>query len=178
MPGGDAPRVARCPGRAPRLPLLAHPLSDRHIGAALGGRGSRGKGAAQAGMRGSCGQCGGGSGRAVGLCSAAFGCHISVPLPACRSVPGTSGRRRWLARAAAPQGAGPGAAGSAGMSGAGGWAALSGFCLPGDGASGMPASSLARLPSQHGKQWQQGAQATWGERSCDPVLTLQGCVEG
>ncbi|NXK07953.1 PHLB1 protein, partial [Herpetotheres cachinnans] len=72
-------------------------------------------------------------------------------------VPGMSGGCRRLAWAAAPQGVGLGAAGSAGMSGAGGWAALSGFCLPGDGASGMPASSLAWLPSQRGKQGQQGA---------------------
>lgn len=41
---GDAARVARCPGQAPCLPLLARPLSDRHISAALGGQGSLGRG--------------------------------------------------------------------------------------------------------------------------------------
>ncbi|KAF1533184.1 Pleckstrin homology-like domain family B member 1, partial [Eudyptes sclateri] len=44
VPGGDAAWVARRPGQALRLPLLARPLSDRHIGAALGGRGSPGRG--------------------------------------------------------------------------------------------------------------------------------------
>ncbi|NWV25169.1 PHLB1 protein, partial [Origma solitaria] len=39
----------------------------------------------------------------------------------------------------------------------GGWAVLSGFCLLGDGASGIPASSLAGLPRQNGKGWQRGA---------------------
>ncbi|NXV91277.1 PHLB1 protein, partial [Calonectris borealis] len=100
-------------------------------------------------------------------------------LAVCRSMPGRSSGCRRLARAAAPQGVGPGAAGSAGMSGAGGWAALSGFCLPGDGAGGMPASSLAWLPS-----WRETVAAApqaargEGERSCDLALALQGCVEG
>lgn len=44
VPGGDAAWVARCPGQPLRLPLLARPLSDRHIGAAPGGRGSPGRG--------------------------------------------------------------------------------------------------------------------------------------
>ncbi|NWV79698.1 PHLB1 protein, partial [Dasyornis broadbenti] len=39
----------------------------------------------------------------------------------------------------------------------GGWAVLSGFCLLGDGASGIPAFSLAWLPSWSGKGWQWGA---------------------
>ncbi|NXB59607.1 PHLB1 protein, partial [Struthidea cinerea] len=39
----------------------------------------------------------------------------------------------------------------------GGWAVLSGFCLLGDEASRIPASSLARLPRRSGKGWQRGA---------------------
>ncbi|NWX37727.1 PHLB1 protein, partial [Notiomystis cincta] len=51
---GDAAWVARCLGWAPRLLQLAHPLSDRHIGAAQGGRGSPGRGTL-AGAQGGCG---------------------------------------------------------------------------------------------------------------------------
>ncbi|NXT53225.1 PHLB1 protein, partial [Pluvianellus socialis] len=82
------------------------------------------------------------------------------PLHVCplTGVLGTSDGCRWLAWAAAPWGAGLGAAGSGtGMSRAGGWAALSGFCLPGDGAGGMP-----RLIPGMGSRGS-GAKAAWGE---------------
>ncbi|NXY77684.1 PHLB1 protein, partial [Glareola pratincola] len=91
VPGGDAARVACRPGRAPCLPLLACPLSDRHIGAAPGGRGWPGRGHGEAAVD-----------RAVGpdmLWVCAFGCRVSAPSLGC-----------WGHGTGAPRQAGPGAA--------------------------------------------------------------------
>ncbi|NXH33076.1 PHLB1 protein, partial [Myiagra hebetior] len=52
---GDAAWVARCPGWALRLLRFARSLSDRHIGAAQGGRGSPVRGTL-AGVQGGCGR--------------------------------------------------------------------------------------------------------------------------
>lgn len=105
---GDAARVARCPGQALCLPLLACPLSDRHIGAALGGQGSLGKGT-QAGDAGRLQM----TRQLVWICRRSvlggFWFSISALFLGCQSLPGmTSGCQR-LAQAAAPQGVGLGA---------------------------------------------------------------------
>ncbi|NXV35849.1 PHLB1 protein, partial [Rissa tridactyla] len=72
----------------------------------------------------------------------------------------------------------PGAAGgSAGMTGAGRWAALSGFCLPGDGAGGMPASSLARETVAVGRG-QLGVGAEGLGRSAGSARPRRGAMPG
>ncbi|NWH77183.1 PHLB1 protein, partial [Piaya cayana] len=117
---GDAGRVARGP-RQPRLLLIARILSDRDIGWA---------GGAPAGHQAGGNTAQGPSTRWLLSVASASPCWDAG---ACRG-----GR----AAGAGAGGCSPGS--SARLSGAGGWAALSGFCLPGDGASGMPTSSLAR----------------------------------
>ncbi|NXI02910.1 PHLB1 protein, partial [Pachycephala philippinensis] len=148
VPGGDAAWVARCPGWAPRLLRFAPSLSDRHIGAVQGGRGSPGRGTL-AGVRGGCGRRGG-SGHAAGQQLLAIASLTPCwEAGVCRGqVVGASGwcgqllSREWSWDLRCREG---------------GWAVLSGFCLLGDGASGILASSLAQLPSRSGKGWQRGA---------------------
>lgn len=148
MPWGDAAWVARCPGWAPRLLRFARSLSDRHIGAVQGGRGSPGRGTL-AGVQGGCGRRGG-SGCAAGQHLLAIASLTPCwEARVCRGqVVGASGwrgqllSREWSWDLRCKEG---------------GWAVLSGFCLLGDGASRIPASSLARLPSRSGKGWQWGA---------------------
>ncbi|NWU99610.1 PHLB1 protein, partial [Upupa epops] len=48
VPGADTAWVTCCPGCLPHLPLLARPLSDRHIGAVPGGWSSLGRGCREA----------------------------------------------------------------------------------------------------------------------------------
>ncbi|NXL48306.1 PHLB1 protein, partial [Podilymbus podiceps] len=99
-------------------------------------------------------------------CGSALDGFRPSPLCPLAGVPERAAGKRWVLVAGAGScspGRGPGAAGSAGMLGAGVWAALSSFCLPGDGASGMPASSPAWLPSRHGRRWRQCAGSSgWG----------------
>ncbi|NWW37773.1 PHLB1 protein, partial [Panurus biarmicus] len=154
VPGGDAAWVARCPGWAPRLLRFASPLSDRHIGAAQGGRGNPGRGTL-AGVWGGCGRRGGGSRRAAGQQLLAIASLIPCwEAKVCRGqVVGASGwcgqllSREWSRELRH-----------------GGWL---GCPLR------IPASSLSWLPSWSGKGWQQGAGSSGG---CSPALTLQGCL--
>ncbi|NXB44860.1 PHLB1 protein, partial [Leucopsar rothschildi] len=140
--------------------------SDRHIGAAQGGRGNTGRGTL-AEVWGGCGRHGGGSRHAAG--QQVFAIASLTPCweaRVCRGrVVGASGwcgqllSREWSRELRRRER---------------GWAFLSGFCLLGDGASGIPASFLSRLPSWSGKGWQQSA----AKRGCNPPLTLQGCPVG
>ncbi|NXB14988.1 PHLB1 protein, partial [Rhagologus leucostigma] len=102
VPGGDAAWVARCSGWVPCLLRFARSLSDRHIGAAQGGRGSPGRGTL-AGVRG--------------------GCRRRCGLP-CRTQPRQGLWRSHTALMPAPvfpcRIRGPGPAGHHGLAGAGG----------------------------------------------------------
>lgn len=168
MPGDDAAWVARCPGWALRLLRFAGSLSDRHIGAAQGGRQPRQ----------------GHPGRGVGRLwaawwqvqtrcrSTAFGHCFSDPLLISQSVQGASGGCPWVVRAAAGRGAGSCDKGRvAGLSSqvSVSWVmGLAGFQPP-------PCPSSPARVGEGGSRVQAARGAA--KRGCNPALTRQGCAE-
>ncbi|NXW07524.1 PHLB1 protein, partial [Fregetta grallaria] len=162
--------------RAPRLPLLAHPLSDRDIGAAPGGQGSPGRGRGEA-----VGDAVVGPG-APRVCSGRLWAFASLPprwgAGACWGrVVGAGGwrgqllPREWGRELQAAQGCREQAAGlryRVSVSLVMGPVGCRPPPWPGSPAGAGNGGSVAAVP--------QAAQGE-GERSCDSALALQGCPQ-
>lgn len=167
MPGDDAAWVARCPGWALWLLRFASPLSDRHIGAAQGGRG-RGT---LAKVWGGCGRHGGRSRRTAGQQLLAIASLTPCwEARVCRGrVVGAGGwcgqllsreRSRELR-----QGRAAGLSSQVSVS----WVmGLAGFQPP-------PCPSSPAGVGKGGSRVQAARGAA--KRGCNPALTLQGCAE-